>query len=197
MTGITDLPIEIFTDYILSFLPVSDILHLAQTCRVSTRSTTKLSRFDGDSYSSSRLYAQMTRSGRFASRRTSTLREQGRRVPVDGSSFTEGYTTREVRKTRRMYAYILTLLFTFQYTYGGTFVLNAASIGPSSDSCIFPGRSPVAGWDYRSSQRSSSAMCLSPPRCVFLERVSFTLRRAECEIQRSVTKPPPVRLNFV
>ncbi|KAL1723026.1 regulator of chromosome condensation 1/beta-lactamase-inhibitor protein II [Schizophyllum commune] len=33
MTGITDLPIEIFTDYILSFLPVSDILHLAQTCR--------------------------------------------------------------------------------------------------------------------------------------------------------------------
>ena len=66
MTGITDLPIEIFTDYILSFLPVSDILHLAQTCRVSTRSTTKVSRFDAELYSSSRLYAQMTRSGRSA-----------------------------------------------------------------------------------------------------------------------------------
>ncbi|KAL1747612.1 regulator of chromosome condensation 1/beta-lactamase-inhibitor protein II [Schizophyllum fasciatum] len=33
MTVITELPIEIFTDYVLSFLPAIDILHLAQTCK--------------------------------------------------------------------------------------------------------------------------------------------------------------------
>lgn len=33
MAGLTELPVEIFTDYILPFLPVSDILRLAQTCK--------------------------------------------------------------------------------------------------------------------------------------------------------------------